>query len=383
VGKKIVFINQATGYLTIDIINAFVESEQFDKVALIAGSVRVQNKELDKKVGWSKIVKYNRGSSGKKALSWLIGTLQIALLLLTRYRKYEAFYVSIPPTAYLLSSFLKNPFSVLVYDIYPDALNTYKISERSLLYRLWVSWNKTILPKAHRVFTLSTGMAAVLGKYLPEEKVVVIPNWSDVSLFKPVAKNQNPFVMEHQLADKFVVQYSGNIGYTHNVEVLVELAKELQDQDDILFQIIGRGERTAAIKALVERYSLKNVVLLPFQPDEILPFSLAAADLAVITLNDETAMVSVPSKTYNLLAVGTPLLCVASSRSELNRLVSACSNGKCYEAHKKEEMANFILELKNAPEMLKSYKTNSRKASSNFTSKNAHRYLQSYVQGFV
>ena len=381
--KNIVFINQATGYLTIDIINAFVESGKFDKVALVAGSVRVQNKDLAGEVNWTKICKYNRGASWKKALSWLLGTVQIAFLLLSRYRKYEVFYVSIPPTAYLLSSFLNNPFSILIYDIYPDALKTYKISERNFLYRLWVGWNKKILPQAHRVYTLSEGMAAVLGKYLPKEKVTVIPNWSDVSLFQPVAKKENSFVAEHRLENKFVVQYSGNIGYTHNVEVLVELAKELQHQKDILFQIIGRGERTAAIKALVKEYKLQNVELLPFQADEILPYSLAAADLAVITLNDETAMVSVPSKTYNLLAVGVPLLCVASNKSELNRLVTLCGNGKCYEANRMGEMADFILELKNSPEMLKSYKINSRKASSNFTSQNAQYYLQSYVQSFV
>ncbi|MGQ3088141.1 hypothetical protein, partial [Flavobacterium sp.] len=83
--KKIVFINQATGYLTIDIINEF--AKDYDEVALIAGSIRVQDIPLDRKVKWSKITKYDRGNPKKKFLSWLIGTIQIFFLLLFRYRR--------------------------------------------------------------------------------------------------------------------------------------------------------------------------------------------------------------------------------------------------------------------------------------------------------
>ncbi|GAB3203723.1 glycosyltransferase involved in cell wall biosynthesis [Pontibacter aydingkolensis] len=381
--KNIVFINQATGYLTIDIINEFTRSEEFEKVALIAGSIRVQNKELDKEVSWTKIITYNRSALWKKGLSWMLGTIQIWYLLLTRYRNYEVFYFSIPPTAYLLSYFFKQRFSILVYDIYPDALKTYGISESNMLYHLWVNWNKRILPKAYKVFTLSEGMADLLSNYLSRNTIKVIPNWSDVTLFTPIPKDQNPFIRDHGLEGKFLVQYSGNIGYTHNVEVLVELAKELKSHNDIIFQIIGRGERTAAIKELVEEYQLNNVRLLPFQADDILPYSLAAADLAVITLNDETALVSVPSKTYNLLAVGAPLLCISSANSELNRLVKIYQNGSSFESSSIKEMADFVLELMLNSNTLNHYKINSRKASENFTSKNAKVYLDTYVYNLV
>ena len=60
--RKIVFINQATGYLTIDIVHAFVNSGHFTDVALIAGSIRVQDIPLDKRVFWSKISLYDRGN---------------------------------------------------------------------------------------------------------------------------------------------------------------------------------------------------------------------------------------------------------------------------------------------------------------------------------
>ena len=85
--RKIVFINQATGYLTIDIINSFSNSHIFSKIALIAGSIRVQDFPLREEVNWSRIILYNRGNFIKKLFSWFIGTLQIFWLLITKYRK--------------------------------------------------------------------------------------------------------------------------------------------------------------------------------------------------------------------------------------------------------------------------------------------------------
>ena len=86
---KIVFINQATGYLTIDIINEFIK--EYDEVVLITGSIRVQDIHPDRRVKVDYITRYNRGSNIRKLSSWLIGTLQIYYLLSVKYRKYEKF----------------------------------------------------------------------------------------------------------------------------------------------------------------------------------------------------------------------------------------------------------------------------------------------------
>ncbi|MEL7424981.1 MAG: glycosyltransferase family 4 protein [Bacteroidota bacterium] len=379
--NSIVFINQATGYLTIDIINDF--AERYKKTALIAGSVRVQNNELHPGVRWSKIATYNRSSPFWKALSWLWGTVQIFFLLATRYRSYEVFYISIPPTAYLLSLLLPQRFSLLVYDIYPDALQVFKISEKHPIYQFWAWANRRLFRRAHRIYTLGEGMAQVLSQYAQREKITVIPNWTDTSLFRPVAKADNPFVKEHQLAEQFVVMYSGNIGYTHNVEVLVQVAELLKAEAEVLFLIIGRGDRTTAIKQLITQKNLTNCLMLPFQPDDILPYSLAAADLAVITLADETAQISVPSKTYNFLAVGAPLLCIGSEDSEMHRLTQTFANGACFSKKAVQEIAQYIMQLKGDQKQITQLRQNSRAASVNFTSANAKRYLETYVQSLA
>ena len=217
--KNIIFINQASGYLTIDIINAF--AQYCEKVVLIAGSIRVQDIALNENVKCERITKYNRGNPAKKFFSWLIGTIQILFLLLFKYRQYEIFYFTIPPFAYLLSLILPNKFSILVFDVYPDVLKIYGISRKSLIYRLWEKWNVKLFFKAHRIFTIGEKMAELIMQYTERERITIIPLWTGLTDAKPVCKEENKWLRELGLTDKFIVEYSGNIGYTHNVEVVV------------------------------------------------------------------------------------------------------------------------------------------------------------------
>ncbi|MBX7046470.1 MAG: glycosyltransferase family 4 protein [Ignavibacteria bacterium] len=375
--KKIVFINQATGYLTIDIVNAF--AKHFDRTALITGSIRVQDIPLNSKVEISGTVKYDRGNTRKKMTSWLIGTVQIFFHLLFKYRSYDVFYITIPPTAYLLSLILPNRFSVLVFDVYPDILKIYNIGENKWIYKSWTRWNKKLFKKAHRLYTIGEGMRKLLSQYVEKDKIKIIPNWSGLTKIKPVSKADNPFIIDNKVSNKFIVQYSGNIGYTHNVESLIKIAREMKDHDDILFLIIGRGDRVNHIKNLIEEYKLSNCMMLPFQPDEVLNYSLAAADIGVVLLDDKTAHASVPSKIYNLQAVGVPILAIASLDSEIKNHISEYGNGETFTQNDIEGIKNFILKCKSDKDYIKLISDNSLKASQDFTMKNADKYYSEYV----
>ncbi len=374
--KKIVFINQATGYLTIDTINEFTKS--FDNVALITGSIRVQDDELDTKVKISKIVKYNRGSSIKKALSWLIGTVQILFLLLFKYRDYERVFYSIPPTAYLLPLSHVKRFSIIIYDLYPEALKINGIDDGNLIYKWWVKRNAKVFPKAHKIYTLSEEMKKGVLNYSPNSKVSVIANWSAFSGHKPITKGNNKIVTREGLHSKFIVQYSGNIGTTHNVETIVELAELLQNEKDILFQIIGRGVRTQNIAKEISEKNLLNCSLLPFRADEELYESLCASDISIVTLDDRTADVSIPSKTYNLMAAGIPILAIAKENSGVAKIVSNYNIGVSFEKHQLGKMKDFILKAKKDPNYRQAMAQNAQKASMDFSRINATEYLNCY-----
>ena len=126
--KKVVLVNQSTGYLMVDIVNAY--AKHYDEVVLLAGSIRVLERPLNEKVRVRHIMSYNRNSSSRRMVSWLWSSVQVFFLLLFKYRKFETIFVTNPPFAYLTGLILKREFSVIVYDTYPDALKNIGISEK-------------------------------------------------------------------------------------------------------------------------------------------------------------------------------------------------------------------------------------------------------------
>lgn len=371
--KKIVLVNQSTGYLMIDIANAY--AEEYDEVVLLAGSIKVTERTLNEKIKVKHIVAYDRSSSIKRLLTWGWGTLQIFNKLLFKYRKYEVVYVTNPPMAYLSSLILKNPFSIIVYDTYPDALKNIGIGKDNFIYKWWSKQNRKLFAKAKKIVTLSDGMADCLANYVERDKITVVSNWASKASFGPVAKNENPFVKEHGLENKFTVMYSGNMGFTHNVETIIEVAKKLADDERIHFMLIGDGKKKPELQEMCRNYGLKNCTFLDWQPADMLQYSLASADLGVITLNDETAKVSVPSKTYNLLAVGAPLLCIVPEDSELASMVAKYQNGACFQPDQIDEIASFVQELAKDEDKKAAMVNCSLDASKNYTYENAKLYV--------
>lgn len=376
--KKIVFVNQSTGYLTIDIINSF--AKHFDEVHLIYGNIRVQDVALDPKVTYSKIVEKSRRSHVTRFLAWFIASIQVFFLLLFRFRGHEIFYVSLPPFAYLSSLFLRNKFSLLMFDVYPDVLKMLKIGPRNPVYWLWSRFNRRLFLRAHRVYTIGDSLANLMSQYAPRDKIHVIPLWSGLTDVKPVPKSQNPFVIEHCLSDKFIVQYSGNIGGTHNIETLIEAARILHNHQDILFLIIGRGFKVPLVKELIEKHQLKNCLLLPFQPDDVIRYSIAAADISVVLIEDEIADVSIPSKLYNIMAVGSGVLSISTEGSEIDKIVSRHGIGANFTKDQTRDICDYILRVKNSPELQAEYRKQSLIASKEYTPSNADRYLHVYLE---
>lgn len=371
--KKVVLINQSTGYLMIDVANAY--ASEYDEVVLLAGSIKRMERELDKSVSVKKIIAYNRNSTFKRIFTWLWSSFQIFFLMLFKYRKYEVVYFTNPPIAYLSSLLLKNRFSIVVYDIYPDALKNIGIKENNYIYKLWSRWNKTLFDKAEKIITLSDSMASQLSIYVNPEKINVIANWSGSDKIKPFEKSENIFIERNRLQEKFVVMYSGNIGYTHSVEAIIDVAIKLQNHSNIHFMIIGEGMKKEELKSIADENELLNCTFLTWQPYDLLPHSLSAADLAVISLNDATALLSVPSKTYNFLAAGAPLLCIAPQNSELASLIEKYENGACFDRSDIADIEEFIIKLSKDKGEQKRLSDNSIAASSNFSFKNAQLYL--------
>jgi glycosyltransferase involved in cell wall biosynthesis len=375
-GKKIVFINQSTGYLTIDIINSF--AIHYDEVHLLYGNIREQDVPLHANVKKTQIIKKSRRSHITRFIAWFAASVQVFFILLFRFRKYEIFYVSLPPFAYLSSLVLKNKFSLLMFDVYPDVLKMLNIKETHIVYKTWARWNKRLFAKAHRVYTIGNGLARLMAQYAPAEKIHVVPLWTGLTNVQPVAQANNPFVQQHNLQGKFIVQYSGNIGGTHNIESMIEVAKALKDEKEILFLIIGRGYKVPLVQKLIDENQLTNCMLLPFQPDSVIRYSLAAADISFVLIEDKIANVSLPSKVYNIMAVGSAVLGVSPEGSEISRVIEKYAIGANFNATQIQQMANYITQVKNNPALREQYRQNAIAASKNYTAANADKYYELY-----
>jgi hypothetical protein len=376
--RKIVIVNQAVNYLTIGICNAF--ADRFETVELITGSVHTQGEELNESIKITRINKWEERPPRRKLKSYLIACWKIYWLLFFRFRKHEVYFISIPPMAYLLKIGLPNRFSMLIWDVYPDILKITGMKENHPVYNIWTWLNRIVFKRSFRLYTIGERMADLLAKYVERDKVLITPIWSIFQKNERVEKSENPFIKKENLKGKFVVQYSGNIGLTHNVEVMVELAELMKNYEDILFQIIGRGPRVPHLKELVKDKNLPNCQFLPFQSDEMFPYSLSAADLGVVILDEVTSKGSVPSKSYNLMSYGIPALYIASNDSQLHDYAENYNHAKCVDHDSLEQAVDFILELKLNRDVWKTYSENSVMASDNFKRSNADKIVELYLQ---
>lgn len=376
--RKIVIVNQASNYLTIGFCNAF--AERFASVSLITGSIHTQGEELKDSVEVTSINKWVERPAKKKFLSYLIACWKIYFLLLFRYRKHEVFFVSIPPMAYLLNLLLPHRFSMVIWDVFPDAFKITGMKETHILYKTWAYLNKKSFKKAFRLFTIGDKMAELLEVYVAKEKIKIQPIWSIFQENERVAKATNPFIQAHGLSDKFVVQYSGNIGLSHKVEVVVQLAELLQDHPHIVFQIIGRGPRLPVLQKLVEEKQLPNCQFLPFQSDEMFPYSLSASDLGIVILDEISSKGSVPSKSYNLMSYGIPSLYIAGKDSELYAYAQKYEHAACYQESDLEQAKDFLLQLSKDSVLWEKMSARAQATSGLFRRPNADTFVDLYLQ---
>ena len=175
-----------------------------------------------------------------------------------------------------------------------------------------------------RVIVLGRDMERLVMKKLGSgpSRIVVIPNWADADEITPSARDTNPLLEELGLGpDRFVIQYAGNMGRTHGIESLLEAAVLLKEETEYHFLFIGSGAKKSWLEEQVTQHGLRNVTILPNRPRSDQEVFLNACDVAVISFLSGMAGVSVPSRMYNVMAAGKPIIAVCDDDSELALVV--------------------------------------------------------------
>ncbi|MEB3310441.1 MAG: glycosyltransferase family 4 protein [Snowella sp.] len=293
-----------------------------------------------------------------KAVHGLLFTVRAILHLLRNLKRDDILLLTTAPPflpfiGYLLHLIKGSPYVCLIYDLYPDVAEELGvIPADNWLIKLWNALNRWTWREAEQVIVLSSSMKQRILQKQPRlaPKISVISNWSDPDWIVPLEKKENWFAQEHGLTEKFTVLYSGNMGRCHDIQTILKTAHLLKGHA-VQFVFIGGGPKYKIAQNFVQQWGIDNCLFLPYQDKEVLPYSLTACDLTLVSVEEGMGGIVAPSKFYSLLATGRPIAVVCDSQCYLHDLVQKQGCGVTIANHDSQGLAEFILNLILHPEL--------------------------------
>jgi len=227
-----------------------------------------------------------------------------------------------PYTVALAAKLRKAASALIIYDLYPDSLTMAGFLRPSSILAKSLRWaNKVMFNRLDSIVVIGRDMAKKLLEYpqMTAAKIRLIPNWATLPIHYRELDPGNPFRI--RCGGRLIVAMSGNAGYTHDPESVIEAARILKDDPDVHFLLSGEGVGWTRIKEMQVASPLPNVTLIERVPDAQLESFLSAADIWIIPYRKNNTGVSVPSRIYNLLAVGRPVIICSEPDAEAAILV--------------------------------------------------------------
>lgn len=377
----------ASIYLTENRLEAFAEAG-FDTVIWASRPTRglsdeeyqeYKNKKLETmyggKVTVHRFAMYREGKNPplralRYSLNWII-----QLWKGLREKDVDCIYLaSTPPIQGMLGAFIKKfrgiPFVYNLQDIFPDSLfNNGLANKGGMLWKIGRVIENFTYKHADKIIVISEDFKKnIMAKGVPEDKIVVVYNWVDQNAVVDVPREENKLFDKYGLdKEKFYVAYSGNIGLSQNMEMLLSVAEEFllrKAQEpklaDIQFVLVGEGAALENVKRTVAEKKLENVHLLPFQPYEDISHVFSLGDVSLVISKPGTGAASVPSKTWSIMSASRPVL-ANFDENELKSIVEQNECGIFTKAGDKEAFKGAILKLYNDRDLCKGYGKNGRK----------------------
>ena len=317
---------------------------------------------------------------------------------------------STPPTIGAIAGLVKKlsnkKFVYNLQDIFPDSLvGTGLAKKGGLLWKIGRVIENFTYRNADKIIVISEDFKRnIMAKGVPEEKIEVIYNWVDEEAVVDIPRTENKLFDKYGLdRDKFYVTYNGNIGLTQNMDMLLEVAKELQEpaavqevqcpsggssgylphsfvhhalresttsvddlrfnahggSRDIHFVLVGEGAYKAEVEKRIKEQGITNVTLLPFQPYEDISHVFSLGDVSLVISKPGVGANSVPSKTWSIMSASRPVL-ANFDENELKTIIEEHQCGIFTKAGDKEAFKEAILKLYNNPELCREYGKNGR-----------------------
>jgi glycosyltransferase involved in cell wall biosynthesis len=284
----------------------------------------------------------------RRAIAEIIFTIRALLMVLkTSGRGDVVLTVTAPfmlPYAVALAARLKRARSALImHDLYPDVLVVAGLLQPGSIMAKSMAWANTLMFRLlDAVITIGQDTSQLLRQYrsLPPRKIFFIPNWATLRPGIRQVDRENPY--RRALSAEFVVGLSGNLGFTHDPQIVFEAARLLREATDIHWLLSGWGVGFDRLKQLQAEANLPNVTLIDRVESANLEALLSAADVWLIPYRRQAAGVSVPSRFYNLLAVGRPVVIVSEPEAEAARIVTEGNLGWVIRPGMADELAKAV-----------------------------------------
>tara|TARA_B100000674_G_scaffold92251_1_gene64861 strand:+ start:10124 stop:11335 length:1212 start_codon:yes stop_codon:yes gene_type:complete len=227
----------------------------------------------------------------------------------------------------ILSKICKSKSIIHIQDFEVDAMFSISSTKVKFLkdFAFWAE--SKILKNFDYVSTISNGMIEkAKNKGVPENKIIFLPNWTNIDHFKDVQKDEGVLNKLGIDANKKIVLYSGNMGEKQGLEVVIHVAKQMETNENIQFVLIGEGAAKENLKILKNSINAENVKFLPLQPYKILPKILASCDCHLVIQKSAASDLVLPSKLVNILAVGGNSVITALRDTSLGKIFTENEN---------------------------------------------------------
>lgn len=259
-------------------------------------------------------------------------------------------------TAWAIRKVRGTPFVINVQDLFPQSLIDLGLLKNRFAIWIFEALERFLYLKADAITVHSSGNREhVLRKMAKarsdgqrlEGKVQVIPNWVDTGFIRP-GELHNQFRVEYGLSDSFVVSFAGVLGYSQDLDVVLEAAKRIENRNpnpNITWLIVGDGVEKPRLERKASEMGLSSVRFLPMQPRERYPLVLQASDVCLATLRSQVKTPVVPSKILSIMAAGRPVIAAMNLDGDAPKLISEARCGLCVPPEDPDALAEAVLLL--------------------------------------
>ena len=316
-------------------------------------------------------------------LIWASWCLFVKILL--NIRKEDTLLVVTNPAFLLLfipwvKKIKKIHYILLVHDICPENLVAIgQLKENSAIYRYLKQMFDKAYTKADMCISIGRDMSEII-KVKTQEKtpVIFIPNWADNDEVFPMDKKHTSMYQQVDTQGKFVFQFAGNLGHLQGLDNILS-SITLIDNENLCFIFIGGGAKYNLIQEFSKTH--QNVFAIGFQDRSLQNDFLNACDVAIVTLSDGMYGLGVPSKSYNIMAAGKPILFVGDMNSEIALCIKEHTLGWVVEPNSPETLKEAFELIYKQRDNLSLYQQNARNVATNIYSKQV--ILEKYYYLFL